>query len=248
MSKVFHTQLSIDNICGPGSKNGRVRILVVEDDESIADSVCEAIENLGWEAVHAPTGVAALQAVRTEHFDCMVLDLGLPDMDGGEVVRLTRESSALPIVVASARPDESDRILALELGADDYLVKPFGIRELLARIRAIHRRLGNGANGPSPTEELALGQLSVNSRTREVALAGRSIELTPKEFDVLAYLCAEPGTVFRRETLLSDVWDINWYGSTKTLDAHIASIRRKLGDPGWIESVRGVGFRIVDPK
>ena len=227
---------------------GHVRILVVEDDESIADSVCEAIDNLGWESVHAATASDALRAVRGDSFDCMVLDLGLPDMDGGEVVRLTREQSHLPIIVASARPDESDRILALELGADDYLVKPFGIRELIARIRAVHRRLGGGSHPTAASEELTVGQLLVNTRTREVTNGGESVELTPKEFDVLAYLAAEPGTVFRREILLSDVWDINWYGSTKTLDAHIASIRRKLGNPGWIESVRGVGFRLVNPR
>lgn len=224
-----------------------MHVLVVEDDPSIADSVVEAIENLGWQASHATTGARALQFVREGSFDCMVLDLGLPDMDGGEVVRGTREKSQLPIIVASARPDESDRILALELGADDYLVKPFGIRELIARIRAVHRRLGSGLIAGDTEEALRAGVLSVNTRTREVSVAGELVDLTPKEFDVLAYLAREPGTVFRRETLLSDVWDINWYGSTKTLDAHIASIRRKLGNPGWIESVRGVGFRLVDP-
>jgi len=221
-----------------------VRILVVEDDHGIAGSVVEAIEALGWTAIHADTGGAALQTLAQEDIDCVVLDLGLPDMDGGEVVRRTRESSMVPIIVASARPDESDRILALELGADDYLVKPFGIRELIARIRAIQRRQGNTDPTPSDNADLAVGPLTIGLKSRRVTVNGDEISLTPKEFDVLAYLAQEPGTVYRREAILSDVWDINWYGSTKTLDAHVASLRKKLGFPDWIESVRGVGFRL----
>lgn len=224
-----------------------MKILVVEDDTSIASSVTEAIENLGWTAVHAETGQGALELINSETFDCVILDLGLPDLDGGEVVRQTREHSHVPIVVASARPDESDRVLALELGADDYLVKPFGIRELIARLRAVHRRHSNAAADTPETSRYVVGALAVDTRTREVTINGSGIDLTPKEFDVLAYLASDPGTVFKRETLLSDVWDINWYGSTKTLDAHVASIRRKLGSHEWIESVRGVGFRLVNP-
>jgi DNA-binding response OmpR family regulator len=221
-----------------------VRILVVEDDHGIAGSVVEAIEGLGWTAIHADTGGAALQTLAQEEIDCVVLDLGLPDMDGGEVVRRTRESSMVPIIVASARPDESDRILALELGADDYLVKPFGIRELIARIRAIQRRQGNTDPTPSDNADLTVGPLTIGLKSRRVTVNDDEISLTPKEFDVLAYLAQEPGTVYRREAILSDVWDINWYGSTKTLDAHVASLRKKLGFPDWIESVRGVGFRL----
>jgi len=221
-----------------------VRVLVVEDDRSIAQSVVEAIKTVGWDARHSETGSGALAILAEDAIDCIVLDLGLPDMDGGEVVRRVRETSMVPIVIASARPDESDRILALELGADDYLVKPFGIRELVARIRAIIRRQGSGGNDQAE-QEVTLGTLSINSRTRRVEVAGVEVSLTPKEFDVLAYLAQEPGTVFKRESILSDVWDINWYGSTKTLDAHVASLRKKLGSPDWIESVRGVGFRLV---
>lgn len=223
-----------------------MRILVVEDDAGIAQSVVDAVENLGWVAEHTESGSVAIDWISHKPYDCVVLDLGLPDIDGDEVVRRSREHSDVPIIVASARPDEADRILALELGADDYLVKPFGIRELIARIRAVHRRKGDNGLPATDESELAVGRLRVNTRTREVHVDAQSVELTPKEFDVLAYLAQEPGTVFRRETLLSDVWDINWYGSTKTLDAHIASIRRKLGSPNWIESVRGVGFRLVD--
>ena len=223
---------------------GFVRILVVEDDHGIASSVVEAIEALGWTAIHADTGNAAIQTLDSKDIDCVVLDLGLPDMDGGEVVRRTREHSMVPIIVASARPDESDRILALELGADDYLVKPFGIRELIARIRAIQRRQGNIDPDASDKADLTIGPVTIGLKSRRVTVSGNEIGLTPKEFDVLAYLAQEPGTVFRREAILSDVWDINWYGSTKTLDAHVASLRKKLGNPDWIESVRGVGFRL----
>jgi len=228
-------------------KQWSVRILVVEDDRSIAQSVVEAIKTVGWDARHSETGSGALAILAEDSIDCIVLDLGLPDMDGGEVVRRVRETSMVPIIIASARPDESDRILALELGADDYLVKPFGIRELVARIRAILRRQGSAATEPID-QEVTLGPLSINSRTRRVEVHASEVSLTPKEFDVLAYLAQEPGTVFKRESILSDVWDINWYGSTKTLDAHVASLRKKLGSPDWIESVRGVGFRLVAPE
>jgi len=153
----------------------------------------------------------------------------------------------VPIIVISARGDESDRVLALELGADDYLVKPFGMRELLARVRAVHRRYDQRSEG-SETLPLSVGALTIDPRERRVSLDGVEIALTAKEFDVLHYLASEVGAVHRRETILADVWDMNWYGSTKTLDAHIAAVRKKLGDPRWIESVRGVGFRLREPQ
>ena len=221
-----------------------MHVLVVEDDHGIAGSVVEAIEALGWQSLHADNGTDALRLIDTQSFDCIVLDLGLPDIDGGEVVRRTREHSMVPIIVASARPDESDRVLALELGADDYLVKPFGIRELIARIRAVHRRQGGADTASTPLGDLTIGPLTIGRKTRRVMVDGNEVNLTPKEFDVLEYLSADPGTVYRREAILSDVWDINWYGSTKTLDAHVASLRKKLGHPEWVESVRGVGFRL----
>jgi DNA-binding response OmpR family regulator len=160
-------------------------------------------------------------------------------MDGTEVARQIRARSAVPIIIVSARGDEMDRVLALELGADDYLVKPFGMRELLARIRAVTRRTAVVAEEPAAD----LGRLNIDERSRRVTLDGAAVHLTPTEFDLLKYLAAEPGAVRRRTDILRDVWQTEWYGATKTLDAHVAAIRRKLGDPGWIESVRGVGFR-----
>lgn len=228
--------------------NGVVKVLVVEDDEGIATPIVESLTQLGWSTMHLSSGLSAVKEAEEGEWDCIVLDLGLPDIDGDEVVREIRKFSQVPIVVASARPDESDRILSLELGADDYLVKPFGVRELIARIRAVHRRISpNGATRGSD-EQRHIGSLAISSKTRVVTVDGTQIQLTPREFDVLEYLAREPGTVYRREAMLSDIWDINWYGSTKTLDAHVASLRKKMGAHNWIESVRGVGFRLVSDE
>lgn len=225
-----------------------MKVLLVEDDPAIAGAIVDALEAVSWRVTHAPNGQDGLESLQRDRPDILVVDLGLPDMDGIEVVRRAREREALPIIVISARGEESDRVLALELGADDYLVKPFGIRELLARIRAVHRRSGEGTPQSTKADALQLGPLLVDGRQRRVTLAGESIALTTKEFDLLHYLASDPGAVFRRETILQDVWDMNWYGSTKTLDVHIASLRKKLGDPSWIESVRGVGFKLHVPS
>jgi DNA-binding response OmpR family regulator len=171
-----------------------------------------------------------------------LMDLGLPDMDGLDASKIIRETSAVPIIIVSARGDELDRVLGLELGADDYVVKPFSQRELLARIRAVTRR--NIEMPPAAAREGA--RMQIDERSHTVLLDGNEVSLTAKEFDLLAYLYAEPGTVFRRNDILEHVWDTNWYGTTKTLDAHIASIRKKLGSPDWIQSVRGVGFKYVE--
>jgi DNA-binding response OmpR family regulator len=148
----------------------------------------------------------------------------------------------VPIIVVSARSEEVDRVLLLEMGADDYVVKPFGLRELIARIRAVSRRTGGSDNTP---QQLISGDLTVDLRTHEVTINGDSIDLTPKEFDLLAYLASDPGAAHTRRNILEEVWDANWYGSAKTLDVHVASLRRKLGHPEWIQAVRGVGFRLV---
>jgi DNA-binding response OmpR family regulator len=202
---------------------------------------------VAWSVEHADTGQAGLRKLSEGSWDVILLDLGLPDMDGIEVARHVRERQSVPIIVISARGDETDRVLALELGADDYLVKPFGMRELLARIRAVRRRYGQNPE-VSPETSVTVGDLVIDSRQRRAVLHGTELELTPKEFDVLYYLALDPGAAHRRETILADVWDMNWYGSTKTLDAHVAALRKKLGNPQWIESVRGVGFRLQEPR
>ncbi|MET0975497.1 MAG: response regulator transcription factor [Leifsonia sp.] len=224
-----------------------MRILIVEDDPSLADGVVDALGSANHDVGHVATGAACLEsAAGPTPPDLIVLDLGLPDMDGTDVCRRIRETSTVPIIVVSARSDELDRVLALELGADDYLVKPFGMRELLARIRAVVRR--TGANEPAEAAAPDLGPLVIDTRAQRVTLADQPLHLTPTEFELLRYLAADPGAVRRRSDILRDVWHTEWYGATKTLDAHIAALRRKLGDPGWIESVRGVGFRFEVPS
>lgn len=220
-------------------------MLLVEDDRSIAESVTASLAGAGMEVAHVTSGAAAVDALSLAVPDVVLLDLGLPDMDGLDVARLLREKSVVPIIIVSARGDELDRVLGLELGADDYVVKPFSQRELLARIRAVVRRAPGDHAAAEPHAPVA-GRIAVDERTRTVHLDGAEVVLTAKEFDLLAYLAAEPGVVFRRNDILEHVWDVNWYGTTKTLDAHVASVRKKLGHPDWIQAVRGVGFKFVE--
>ncbi|MBU1588202.1 MAG: response regulator transcription factor [Actinobacteria bacterium] len=224
-----------------------MRVLVVEDDASVASSVMEGLATASFSASLVGTGGDALRAFAELAPDIVLLDLGLPDMDGTDVCRSIRQSSSTPIIVLSARDDEIDRVIALEIGADDYLVKPFGMRELIARIRAVTRRTNTLEPDPA-TSVRSYGGLAIDARARRVTLAGAEVYLTPKEFDLLDYLSRDAGAVLRRAEILHNVWDTNWYGTTKTLDAHVAAIRRKLGDPGWIVSVRGIGFRFGPPE
>jgi len=223
-----------------------MRVLVVEDDAAVADGILDGLANASIECVHVGTGAAALAEVSASPPDLVVLDLGLPDMDGTDVCRAIRASTATPIIVVSARDAEIDRVIALEIGADDYVVKPFGMRELVARIRAVTRR--TSAAAPDLAAPRRFGALTIDIRGQRVTLAGADVHLTATEFALLAYLSAEPGAVLRRGDIVHDVWDTNWYGTTKTLDAHVAAVRRKLGDPRWIEAVRGVGFRFGEPR
>jgi DNA-binding response OmpR family regulator len=217
-----------------------VRLLLVEDDPSIAVPLCEGLTREGFDVVHAATGAAALAA---EPVDLVLLDLGLPDLEGRVVCQRLRERGATPIIVVTARSDEIDRVVLLEMGADDYVVKPFGFRELVARIRAVLRRTAGGAAAPPPGPR-HLGALVIDARTRTVTLDGEPVALTPKEHDLLAFLAGDPGAVRTRDELIREVWDEHWWGSTKTLDVHIASLRRKLR-PELIETVRSVGYRLA---
>ncbi len=238
------TSEGIRRTVGSTRHNKGVKVLLVEDDGSIAQSVIASLTTAGLEVTHVDTGQRAIDSVTPVNPDVILMDLGLPDMDGLDASKIIRETSSVPIIIVSARGDELDRVLGLELGADDYVVKPFSQRELLARIRAVTRR---GVEA-TPAAPVALGtaRLIIDERAHTVALDGDEVALTAKEFDLLAYLAAEPNVVFRRNDILEHVWDTNWFGTTKTLDAHIASIRKKLGSPDWIQAVRGVGFKFVE--
>jgi DNA-binding response OmpR family regulator len=229
----------------------RPRLLVVEDDDAIAVPLEEGLAREGFEPTRVTTGAEALAAVADDDAcNLVLLDLGLPDLDGTEVCRQLRKTSTVPIIVLTARGDELDRVMLLEMGADDYVVKPFGFRELVARIRAVRRRAdaAAGAGGlPDGAGRQVVGQLVIDRRTRRVRLADEEVHLTPKEFDLLARLADDPGAVVRREDLIADIWDEHWWGSTKTLDVHVAALRKKLGDPGWVVGLRGVGYRLGTP-
>ncbi len=224
-----------------------MHVLLVEDDASIASSLSESLATAGYDVRRVATGRAAIES---DYGDVVLLDLGLPDMDGYDVCRAIRSESNVPIIVITARGEELDRVLGLELGADDYVVKPFGFRELVARIRAVTRRANTVADG-APTDvvdaETVVGHLRVDRRTHRVTLDGVELALTPKEFELLAFLADDAGAVRTRTDIIEHVWDANWFGPTKTVDAHVAGIRRKLGDPRWIAAVRGVGFRLEVP-
>lgn len=226
-----------------------MRVLLVEDDVDIAAPLVRGLEREGFEVTHRETGTGALEAsVGPDGPDVVLLDLGLPDIDGFEVCRRMRSGSEVPIIVVTARGDEVDRVVGLELGADDYVVKPFGFRELVARIRAVARRAPAAATRSADGHVTEIGPIVVDRRTRRVALDGDEVPLTPKEFDLLAALAEDPGAACSRQHLLDVVWDPQWYGPTKTVDVHVANLRRKLGDAEWIETVRGVGYRLADPE
>ncbi|MEQ8718649.1 MAG: response regulator transcription factor [Acidimicrobiales bacterium] len=218
-----------------------MRILVVEDDPSISGPLRDGLTREGFEVEVAATGAEALAATPV---DLVLLDLGLPDLEGRVVCQRLRSTTSVPIIVVSARGDEIDRVMLLELGADDYVVKPFGFRELVARIRAVTRR-ANSTESSHTTDELVVGPLHIDQRSRTVEFAGDHVELTPKEYDLLVFLASDAGAVRSREQLIHDVWDEHWWGSTKTLDVHVASLRKKLL-PDLIETVRSVGYRLVE--
>ncbi|MFF5649425.1 response regulator transcription factor [Streptomyces collinus] len=261
-----------------------LRVLLIEDDETIAEPLTEGLGHFGLTVDHVATGTDGL---RGPYNDVVLLDLGLPDMDGIDVCRGIRQVSDVPIVILSARGEEADRVLGLELGADDYLAKPFSVRELVARVRAVTRRTQRAqptqrthtafpeapgplsapepapaepayepapalsyeppaasASTPDPAPAHDPGPLVVDRRTRQVWVGDAPVLLTPKEFDLLALLSEDPGAVYSRQQILDRVWDPHYDGPTKTLDVHVAALRKKLGHPAWIRTLRGVGFRL----
>ncbi len=228
------------------------RILVVEDEESISEPFAEALQRAGFEPVVTRTAAGALELAKEAEPDLVMLDLTLPDGDGRDVCRELRRHSDVPIVMLTARGTEMDRIVGLELGADDYVVKPFSAREVISRIRAVLRRSAPREGADADEGPVRIGALELDPAARVARLEGEELELSRKEFDLLAELMRNAGRVISREDLMSKVWDVNWFGSTKTLDVHIGWLRRKLGDdpgnPRYIETVRGVGFRFAAPE
>ncbi|MDX3131432.1 response regulator transcription factor [Streptomyces europaeiscabiei] len=221
-----------------------MRVLLVEDDEPVAESLRRGLLRYGFEVEWVNTGGAALSYGGP--YDVVLLDLGLPDTDGLDVCKALRDRSQVPIIVISARSDETDRVVGLELGADDYVSKPFGVREVIARIRAVMRRVQpRAADAPAAGPDRYGPRLTVDRKAARVHLDGTEVGLAPKEYDLLSFLTEEPGALMSREQIMEAVWDANWFGPTKTLDVHVAALRRKLAGAITIEAVRGVGFRLI---
>jgi two-component system, OmpR family, response regulator RegX3 len=227
------------------SNAARPLILLVEDEESISDPFARALAREGFEPVVAKTAEEALKLAAVVDPELVLLDLMLPDGDGRDVCRELRRNSDMPIIMLTARGTETDRIVGLELGADDYVVKPFSSAEVIARIRAVLRRTQRDGG----TGKRVFGDLEIDEEARRVYVDGKEVDLSRKEFDLLAVLADAAGRVLTRDHLMSRVWDENWFGPTKTLDVHIGTLRRKIGDdpssPRYIHTVRGVGFRFA---
>ncbi|GBD10770.1 Transcriptional regulatory protein CseB [bacterium HR23] len=229
---------------------GKPTILLVEDDPQIAEPLIFGLEQEGFCVLHAPDGVTGLDVARSRRPDVVVLDVVLPRLDGFSVCRTLRQESDVPILMLTARGQELERVMGLELGADDYLVKPFSFRELVARIRALLRRR-QMARGAAPAERLAVGDIVLDRGARQVWKGGQPVNLRQREFDLLALLMSHPGRAFSRQELLDRVWGEAWTGDPRTVDVHIFWLREKLGDdphtPHLIETVRGYGYRLVAP-
>ncbi|MFI9644706.1 response regulator transcription factor [Streptomyces sp. NPDC052040] len=226
-----------------------MRLLLVEDDNHVAAALSAVLARHGFDVTHARNGEEALRALVPEGagFGVVLLDLGLPDQDGYEVCGKIRKRTSIPVIMVTARSDVRSRIHGLNLGADDYVVKPYDTGELLARIHAVARRTPHLDDTGATETVLRLGPVHVELPTRRVSVAGAVVQLTRKEFDLLALLAQRPGVVFRREQIISEVWQTSWEGTGRTLEVHVASLRSKLRMPALIETVRGVGYRLVAP-
>lgn len=223
-------------------------LLVVEDDPQLRSALVRALRDRGHAVATAATGMSGLDAAVTDRPDLVVLDLGLPDVDGAQVLRMLRAVSDVPIIVATARDEEGDMVAVLDDGADDYIVKPFGAAQLDARIKAVLRRLGTA----EPEAPLRVGRLILDSAAREVVLDGAPLDLTPREFDLLLYLARRAGQVVSRRELLAEVWQQPLGGADKTVDVHLSWLRRKLGEtaqkPRYLHTVRTVGVKLAAPE
>jgi DNA-binding response OmpR family regulator len=229
---------------GPAA-NGRHSgtVLLVEDEHSIGSMTRGYLERSGWRVVWVRSGEEALAELGRHQIRIVILDIRLPGIDGFDVARLVRSRSDVPILMLTARDEEPDRVAGLELGADDYLTKPFSPRELVARMKAVLRR----TDGRRAENVLSLEDVVVDRNAREVSVEGRAVELTTKEFDLLATLLENPGVVVSRDQLLDRVWGMTYPGGTRTVDVHVAQLRRKLGKPELIRTVRGAGYKTVRP-
>lgn len=232
-----------------------MRVLLVEDDVRLGAALCDVLRVHGMLVDHVTSARLALQHV-TPETDVVVLDLGLPDKDGFEVCSRIRRTHDVPILIATARSDLTSRVHGLNLGADDYLVKPYDVRELMARLHAVGRRRrrpeANGPEAPAavgPADPapgtVVCGDVEIDVQRRSVTLLGDAVQLTRKEFDLLALLARQPGVVFRREQIISEVWQSTWEGCHRTLEVHVAAVRAKTGRAALIETVRGVGYRLA---
>ena len=225
------------------------QLLVVEDDERIRSALIRALHERGHAVSSAGTALEGLRQAVDERPDLVVLDLGLPDLDGAELLRMLRAVSTVPVIVATARDDDESIVQALDAGADDYVLKPFQAAQLEARIRAVLRRAAGATDAASAPVTVA--DLVVDPRGRRVTRGGGAVELSPKEFDLLAYLAARAGTVVTKRELLAEVWQLPYGGSDKTVDVHLSWLRRKLGEsasePRLLQTVRGVGVRLAEP-
>jgi DNA-binding response OmpR family regulator len=217
--------------------------LLVEDEDSIASLVRSYLERDGFNVVRATNGAEAIEELARRPVRVVLLDVGLPDMDGFDVCTLMRSGSRVPILMLTARDEEPDRITGLEVGADDYVTKPFSPRELLARVKAVLRRAETWSDEP----ELAWADVVLRPEARVTLVAGEAVELTGKEFDLLAFMLSHPDSAITREQLLDRVWGLTYPGGTRTVDVHVATLRRKLGRPELIRTVRGVGYKLARP-
>jgi two-component system, OmpR family, KDP operon response regulator KdpE len=223
------------------------RLLLIEDDAAIRTMLIRALRERGHAVAAAASALAGLETALAERPDLVVLDLGLPDVDGLAALRMLRAVSRVPVIIATARDDEADIVRGLDAGADDYVVKPFNATQLDARVRAVLRRAG----GDPTVTEVAVGELRIDPRTRVATLGGRALELTPREFDLLHHLAARAGQVVTKRELLTEVWQVPYGGADKTVDVHLSWLRRKLGEtaqqPRYLHTVRGVGVKLAAP-